>query len=109
MNLKLFMMYEGGVSTQLIATGKNTHLIASPRWEFMSGKGDIVYFHPEESVHEFIGELFLKGYAINFIPFNDMTLLPERKTIFFLVRQEPEGLWIDGQRWAEPAKGTRVR
>lgn len=100
MNLKVFMMYEGGVSTQLLS---------HPNWLLMSEKRDIVYFHPEESVHEFIGELFLKGYAINFIPFNDMTLLPERKTIFFLVRKEPEGLWIDGQRWAEPAKGTRVR
>lgn len=98
-NLKLFMMFGTGVSTQLIN---------NPRWNVMSDTKVTVYFHPEDSVHEFVGELFLKGYAINFIPFNDLTLLPVNKTVFFLVRKEPEGLWIDGKRWAEPAKGTRV-
>lgn len=101
-NLKLFMMFEGGVSTQLIA---------NPRRERMSIDKVTVYFHPEESVHEFVGELFLKNYTINFIPFNDPVLLPERETVFFLVRHEPEGLWnqMDKQRMAVPAKGTRVR
>ena len=101
-NLKLFMMFEGGVSTQLIA---------NPRWQYMSDTKVTVYFHPEESVHELVGELFLKNYTINFIPFNDPVRLPERESVFFLVRVEPEGNW-DRQnncRWAYPAKGTRVR
>ena len=102
-NLKLFMMFEYGVSLQLV---KN------PNWEWM---GQVtcptVYFHPEESVHEFVGELFLKNYQINFLPFTDPVRLPERETVFFLVRHEPDGIW-DRQtntRWAYPAKGTRVR
>lgn len=94
------MMFDGGVSTQLIA---------NLNWELMSINRDTVYFHPEESVHELVGELFLKNYAINFHPFNDTTQLPNNKTVFFLVRKEPDGLWIDGKRYAEPAKGTRVR
>lgn len=96
------MMFEGGVSTQLIA---------NPSWELMSIYKATVYFHPEESVHELVGELFLKNYTINFIPFNDPVRLPEYKTVFFLVRHEPDGCW-DARtktRWAIPAKGTRVR
>lgn len=100
MNVKLYMMFEGGVSTQEIF---------NPKWQMLSDHKRTVYFRPDEETHAYIGELFLKGYAINFIPFNDITLLPDNKTIFFLVRHRPEGFWVDGKRWAEPAKGTRVR
>lgn len=100
MKLKLYMMFEGGVSTQEVF---------NPHWGLMSRNKATVYFRPDEETHAYIGELFLKGYAINFTPFNGITQIPDNKTVFFLVHHKPEGLWIDGKRWAEPAKGTRVR
>ena len=101
-SLKVFMMFESGVTPTLLS---------NPNWELMTKNKDTVYFHPEESVHEFVGELFLKNYTINCIPFTDPILLPERKTVFFLVRHAPEGNWdmANKQRYAVPAKGTRVR
>lgn len=100
-NLEVFMMFESGVTPTLLS---------NPNWELMSKNKDTVYFHPEDSVHEFVGELFLKNYDITFHPFTDPVQLPERKTVFFLVRQEPDGVWdrANDCRWAFPAKGTRV-
>lgn len=100
MNLKLYMMFEDGAVTQDVF---------KPHWGLMSQYKATVYFRPDEETHAYIGELFLKGYAINFIPFNDITPIPGNKTVFFLVRHKPEAFWVDGKRYAEPAKGIRVR
>lgn len=99
--LHVYMMFEGGVSLTEIM---------HPRWDIMSKNNETVYFVPEPAVHEFVGELFLKNIPINFIPFNDVTVLPRKKTVFFLVRHRPEGLWDrdTDTRYAEPAKGTGV-
>lgn len=96
-NLKLFQMYAGCVTTTLMP---------SPSWKRLGIMNAIVYFHPEPATHEFVGELFLKNYTINFIPFTDKVEIPEHKTVFFLVREEPEGVWdvMNRTRWAYPAK-----
>lgn len=99
-SLKLFMMYKHGVSLTLVC---------SPNWKGLSLDKATVYFHPEESVHEFVGELFLKNYSINFVPFTEKVVVRPDVTVYFLVRKEPDTLWMYGQRWAIPAKGTRVR
>lgn len=53
MNLKLFMMFEGGVSTQVIF---------NPRWDLMSRNKDTVYFRPdEETLHEVQGLALIAG------------------------------------------------
>lgn len=97
MNLKLFAVFDGSVSTQLIS---------NPKWKVISDHGRTVYFHPEEATHEFVGELFLKNYSINFIPFTGPVTLEEREIAFFLVRDEPDGVRLDGVRTIIPAKGT---
>lgn len=97
MNLKLFVVFDSSVSPQLIS---------NPKWKVISDHGRTVYFHPEESTHEFVGELFLKNYTVNFIPFTGPVTLEERETVFFLVRKEPDGVRLDGVRTIIPAKGT---
>lgn len=96
-NLKLFQMYAGSVIPILMP---------SPSWKRLSIMNATVYFHPEPATHEFVGELFLKNYTINFIPFTDKVEIPERKLVFFLVRKEPVGVWdaMSNTRWAYPAK-----
>lgn len=99
-NLKLFMMPRDGVTTQLVP---------NPPWKWLSDNNQKVYFHPDEEGHAFVGDMLFNNYNIKFIPFNDRTPIFYGENVFFLVHREPEGLWIDSHRWAEPAKGTRVR
>ena len=100
-NLKLFQMYTGCVTANVIPT---------PGWERLGLLNATIYFHPEPATHGFVGELFLKNYNINFIPFTAKVLIPRDKTVYFLVRREPTGLWDrrDNTRWAIPAKGTKA-
>lgn len=97
MNLKLFAVFDSSVSPQRVN---------NPKWDVISNLGNTVYFRPEEATHEFVGELFLKNYSINFIPFIGPVTLEERETVFFLVREEPDGVRLDGVRTIIPAKGT---